>query len=528
MQAIKDGPGVRDLPFSLPLELTISDPEIIGELYTRQEGREREEYALSAIRLGILALRQARGQLDATVLKREADSLLSNVRGVLVEHKSVMDSNLTNTLKEYFDPEDGRFNERVNRLLKKDGELAVLLEQHITGENSNMCRRLEVHLGKDSPLFRLLSPDESSGLLKAIGETVSKELATQRDLVLAEFSLDNEESALSRLISRISDNNGNLRKDLGEQISLMIAEFSFDSEDSAISRMSKTVASTNDAISKHLTLDDENSALSRLKRELLSVIETQRTQSQEFQNEVRETLVKMQAKREESLRSTRHGTDFEDDVASLIQHEAQRAGDITEKTGNTTGLIKNNKKGDIVVELSQEAICPGARIVVEAKEDASYDLKRALGEIETARQNRGADSGLFVFSSKTAPQGIELIGRFGSDVVVVWNAEDTASDVYLRLGLSVAKALCTRQARERDSGAIDFESIDRSLLAINKQIEELDKIKTWTETIRENSDKIVDRLRKSREKLLADVSNLEDKLEDLKRLFNEAVGAKSL
>ena len=112
------------------------------------------------------------------------------------------------------------------------------------------------------------------------------------------------------------------------------------------------------------------------------------------------------------------------------------------------------------MELGPESAAPCAKIVVEAKEDASYDLKTALAEIETARQNREAESGLFVFSKKTAPAGLEPLARYGNDVVVVWDADDVATDTHLRLGLSVARALCTRKAMERSSLDVDFTAID--------------------------------------------------------------------
>ena len=48
MQTTQDAPAIRDLPYSLLLELSISDPEIVSELCTRQEGRERDEYAISS------------------------------------------------------------------------------------------------------------------------------------------------------------------------------------------------------------------------------------------------------------------------------------------------------------------------------------------------------------------------------------------------------------------------------------------------------------------------------------------------
>jgi hypothetical protein len=61
------------LLFSLPLELTVTDPKVLAELIAKQEGRERDDYALGALRLGVLALRQARGQVDVNALKHEGE-----------------------------------------------------------------------------------------------------------------------------------------------------------------------------------------------------------------------------------------------------------------------------------------------------------------------------------------------------------------------------------------------------------------------------------------------------------------------
>ncbi len=462
------------LPFSLPLELTVNDPEVISELWAKQEGRERDEYALGALRLGVLALRQARGQIDANTLKREGEHLLGSVQLALSEHRTNLDRTLVGTLAEYFHPESGRFTERVQRLLKKDGELETLLSRKVTAADSEMCRALSGLVGKDSPLVRLLSPDESNEFLKALHAAVSKELEGQRTQVLREFSLDNKEGALSRLVGELTDKNGQLRKDLQEKIDALVKQFSFDDEQSALSRMSKTVATTNEAISKHLTLDDKDSALSRLRRELMEVLGKHGEADRKFQEEVRLTLEKMQTRREEAAASTRHGGDFEAVVFEVVQSESQRLKDIATAVGNSTGLIKNCKKGDAVVELGPESAAPSAKIVVEAKEDASYDLKTALAEIETARQNREAESGLFVFSKKTAPAGLEPLARYGTDVVVVWDADDLATDTHLRLGLSVARALCTRKAMERTSLDVDFTAIDAALLEIAKQVKELD------------------------------------------------------
>ncbi len=409
----------------------------------------------------------------------------------------------------------------MQRLLRKDGELEILLSRKVTAADSEMCRTLGTLVGKDSPLVRLLSPGESNEFLRALHLAVSRELECQRTQVLREFSLDNKEGALSRLVGELTDRNGQLRKDLGERIDGLINQFSFDDEQSALSRMSRTVATTNEAISKHLTLDDKDSALSRLRRELMEVLGKHGEAYQKFQEEVRVTLERMQARREEAAASTRHGGDFEAAVFGVVQSEAQRLKDVATAVGSSTGLIKNCKKGDAVVEMGPESAAPGAKVVVEAKEDASYDLKAALAEMETARQNREAESGLFVFSGKTAPAGLEPLARYGNDVVVVWDADDLATDTHLRLGLSVARALCTRKMLERGSMEVDFTAIDGALLEIAKQVKELDEIRTWTETIRSNGEKILGRLRISREKMEKQGELLAERVADLKEAMKK-------
>src|SRR5262245_3237415 len=246
--------GNGSLPYSLLLELNVTDQELIRELCAQSEGRARDDYALSALRLGVLALKQARGQVDGQTLRREGELLLTNVAHALEAHQTKLDGTLTKTLREYFDPQGGRFNERVDRLLKKDGDLEAFLSRKITAADSEMSRSLMQHIGQGSPIFRLLSPNESEGLLASLRICIEGQLKQQRDSVLKEFSLDTKESALSRLVGQLKDSNGELQRDLKDRIGDLVKQFSFDDEQSALSRMAKTVG----AISNHLTLDDEN------------------------------------------------------------------------------------------------------------------------------------------------------------------------------------------------------------------------------------------------------------------------------
>ena len=511
LEAEQNGNG--NLPYSMLLELTVTDAEVIAELYQRPEGRDRDDYALSALRLGVLALKQARGQVDAQALKREGELLLKDVTRALTEHRTHLDGTLSSSLKEYFDPKSGRLNERIESLLKRDGELETLLARKITAADSEMCRALAMHIGEGSPIFRLLSPKESEGILAALRHCVDDQLRQQRDAVLKEFSLDNTESALSRLVGQLRTSNGELHDNLKLKIGELLKQFSFDDEQSALSRMAKTVG----AISTHLTLDDEKSALSRLKRELFAALEEQSNKAREFQNDVRATLERIEVRKKERAASTTHGKDFELELYDIVLAEAQRLGDIASFCGNTPGRISGCKTGDVLVELGPDSQAAGARVTVEAKEKKKYTLPEARLEIEKGRNNRDADAGLFVFSKKTSPDGIEPVTRYGQDVFVYWDNEDANTDIFLKLGLSVARALCIQKVVKREHQAADFEEMDKALLEINKQILELDKIRGWANTIKNNSEEILDRLRISSDKLKKQITTLTDRLADLKQ-----------
>ena len=529
---------------SVPLTLVVTDYESVVELLQKTEGRERDEYALASLRIGILALKHARGQIDADAVKREGERLLVDLKSALDQSRNDIHTNLTNALKEYFDPESGRFQERVERLIKQDGDLEQVLRRQVGNDGSELARTLAAHIGANSPLMKLLNPEESDGLVSSIRSTISTVVGEEQEHILSEFSLDNDQGALKRLVTELTQANGKLKTDLAAEIGNVVQEFSLDKEDSALSRLVKRVESAEETITKefsldeqgsalsrlslvineakgaidaNLTLDTDSSTLSRLKRELVAILSAHEQKVQEFQTNVQAALEAMKAQRKESARSTQHGNDFEAAASEFVEKEAQRSGDVASCTGATTGLIKNCKVGDVVVELGPDCAAAGEKFVIEAKEDAAYTLARARIEIETARKNRGARVGLFLFSAQTAPAGIDTLVRYGDDVFLVWDAEKIESDVILRAGLSLAKALCVRQQKNRDDVEGNWEGIDAAILAVEKEAGRLASMKTWTETIQSNSGKILDEVRKMADNLEKQVAVLRENVETLRQ-----------
>jgi hypothetical protein len=507
-----------DGEFPLPLELFIEDREVIRALLEFPEGEARNQFAVEALKIGILALRHVSGQLSADTFRREGDLFIGGLQKTLDQHKQTVYDQIENKLKEYFDPKDGRFTDRVQRLVAQDGELSQLIKSLIDGENSLFARTLVSHVGRESALMKLLDPQQSDGLLTSLRKTVDEQLASQRDHLLREFSLDNKDGALARLITQLTASHGDFSKDIQTKIDVIIKEFSLNEENSALSRLVQNVTQAQRTITNEFSLDSDTSCLSRLKRELVELLAISEKNNRLFQEEVKVSLAKIVTQREEADRSVRHGVEFEDAVCDFLIRQSQHAGDVATPTGRNTGLIKNCRVGDCMIELGPDSAAPGARIAVEAKEKEGYTLALAREEVETARKNRGAEWGLFVFSKKTAPAGLEPFARYGNDFIVVWDVEDPASDVFLKAGVIAARALCFRAERQSAAQHCDFEAIDKAILEIEKRAANLDDIRKSAETIQSSGSKILDRVRIDREALDKQVEILREKVQDLRQL----------
>jgi hypothetical protein len=451
---------------------------------------------------------------------------------------------LTGTLREYFDPQGGKFQERLERLIRRDGDLEQALQRQIGAEGSELAKTLAANVGKGSRLMTLLDAEEAGSLTSTIRSSIEEILRAERGHILSEFSLDNKEGALSRMVFEVSEESGRLKGDLAGKIEDVVAEFSLDRPDSALSRlvrkvedtqravaeqfsldvessalsrMSNLLSEATNAINNNLTLDNEDAALARLRRELLEILKRHEDRASAFQSEVTTALGAMKARREEAARSTTHGREFESIAVEFVGREAGRSGDLAIATGSTTGAIRYCKIGDAVVELGPDSAAPGQKFVVEAKEDKSFDVNKARAEIETARKNRDASVGVFIFSRKTVPAGQEVLFRLGSDVFVIWNADDPNDDVMLKAAISLAKALCIREAKQRKAEDADFKMVDSSILAIETAAARLGSMKTWTETIKSNSIKLLEDIRKLSDSLETQVQNLRNAIEGLRQ-----------
>lgn len=505
---------VSDIPDNVHLDLWLWDADLVQSLLEHPAGRERDEFIRRALRVGILALQQAQARIDADSVRREGEHFITQLDNRLSTFQNQIDNVLTTTLKDYLDPRDGRFVERVERLIRNGGDLENVMRSQTEAAKATLQNSLEAYLGADSPIARLLTPDESNALLAALQETVNNLVASHLSGVMREFSLDNRGGALVRLVDELSARNGQLAGDLRSTVQAVAQEFSLGKADSALNQLIQRVESAQQRITAEFTLDDKESALFRLRAELAEIVNAHKADSANFQQQVISTLATMQARKEERQAGVGHGKDFEQ--AAYARIETACAGDIAEYVASQTGRIRNSKVGDAVITLGSDAAAAGVRIVCEMKEDSSYCLAKAIEEIRQGRENRNAEVGLFIWSRRTAPVGQAPLARYGMDVVVLWDAEDETTDVYLQAGLMVAKAIAVNARSPKPEIEADFVALDKAVLEVQRQVGYLDEIATSSNTIRNGADKILDRVEKMRKALERQVRILDEQVEQLK------------
>jgi hypothetical protein len=243
-------------------------------------------------------------------------------------------------------------------------------------------------------------------------------------------------------------------------------------------------------------------SLTKLMREQASaqveLAKRQEDRQVQFEKEVRDALTRIETKRNQDLKTTRGGLDFEDAVLSMVHAATQSGPCVFEVTGASAG-VGRCKKGDAVVRFTPESAFAGAGVVFEAKRDSTYTVQRALDELDVARKNRAAASGVFVMARSHASDVFPRFARYGNNVLVTWDDTDPVTDPYLHAAILLGLGLVTRTRTAGDPGDIaalrDIES------RIEGELGRLDKMEKHSDGIQKHVQGIDDEIRKAKKAL---------------------------
>lgn len=532
------------------ISLATRDADIVaalGEVLADGDGSAAVDYVQSALRVGVIALRQARPTVDERSLRNAGEQLVADLKAAVEAQSATVrqlletqvEKGLRQSLAEYFDPKSGRFATRADALsglqekLQKElpasiaEQIRLASEQQFSGDSSKLAATIARQVGADSQFVRMFDPARKDGVIATIEASVKRLLDEQRDTVLDQFSLDKEGSAIKRLLTGVSEISKGLKE-----------EFSLNNDAGALKRLNDqltgALAQTREQINQHLDMNQDSSALRRIKKELdeqlAALAKSQREfaqreaeESRKFQAEVRQVLNEFTARREERSKSTGGGLDFEQALFARLQ-ELSGPGEIVEFVGNSAnGVIPNSKKGDIILIMDEDSTAEFdgtcGRIVFEAKQDASYTPVKSVNEIREAITNRKAHVGVFVMSRETAvaAQWHRRFERQGNDILVQWHPDAPETQPYLEAAVLLARSMVLHLAQpESDAPEADWDVVDKAMAELDKQLERFEGIRAKCDSIKSAAGFIDEEARKMADKIEKSLTRLSDQLDALR------------
>jgi hypothetical protein len=451
-------------PETISLLLEIIDPDIVAEL-SKHHGEERSQFAMLALKIGIQAVRIAAGDIDAVKVRAEGEKIITSLKAEMDKANDKMKTELKTELGRYLDNEGGVLPTHLTKLTDDGGPLQQLLLAHIgQAADSTLQKVLAVNFGPASPLMKALSPTDAAGLKLQLESMVRVELENQRQKITREFSMDHEDSALRKLLKQLENKQLSLGEGLNAQVNKVVEQ---------------------------LTLDNEGGALARMRKQLQEVLDKIQEENQGFQQEVREKLLVEAVTKQERAKGTLHGLDYEARVGERLKPLVEASHDTLEFTGSTTGTQKSCKVGDYVITLVSDDKAGARRVVVEAKDDKSYSIEEALRECATARDNRSAQSAVFLFGKGKAPLGMPAIHRAGPDILLMWDEDDPATDINFQVALAVAKVIALGSNAATGKAAEKYDALVRAADSLMKQADKMKELSDMGVEIQRNGGALI-------------------------------------
>lgn len=235
---------------------------------------------------------------------------------------------------------------------------------------------------------------------------------------------------------------------------------------------------------KTLLTPDDNPAnpspINRFKNQLVAEIAN-------FSNTISKSLTSIQVELgigAEDVKVASDGTDFENEVAVVIQKFGRIYGDIAEPTG-AKSEVGTAKKGDVLVTLNTEdTFGQKCAIVWEAKTDKDFKLEsktkarrvsldKVRKEMDKALENRNAQVGVFVIDSDNLDMDVQVAWQEldGNKLILVLDRQDISEEM-IQLAY-----LWARWKAKASIGSVevkvDTEGIKRTIETLRVQIKDL-------------------------------------------------------
>lgn len=297
-----------------------------------------------------------------------------------------------------------------------------------------------------------------------VGVQALRTAETTRDVEFVERRFEGFEQEVEKELDAVREEIDKTFKNDGATVQNLLDQH----VDRVEEKLLNTLGDDGEFLREALNENNEDSPLYTIKQEL-----------SELQKEIRE----VEARKEERLKSTQKGDDFEDEVEERLQQTLTGPVEDVEATGTKTGKKGEAKKGDFLIETGA-----GHTIALEVKQRGSSMSKDDIGEyLLDTLENREADHAIMLMRSAEAVPTTKMgwFHEFDRERLCIVLAEDEETEPdwrFLRFAYNWARA---RAAQQRASGAdVDATIIDEELNAVEERIEDFESIRNDAETIR--------------------------------------------
>lgn len=496
--------------------------------------RQREELALDAWSIGLRALSNAYAQAQEARLQDVGAALIADVDRQLQVHITQQQETIAAVLGRFFDPKDGQVMQRLAAFVDDQGVLARLLEKYLSPNNSVLAQTLARQVGESSPLFKKLSPTDSTGLVQVLEAQLRQVMTDEHDEMVRALDPLAEDGAVARFLKSLRDELKTADEDRAKQLESALAALNANDESSLLSRLVRESHHARHALMNAVNPDSPDSPMAIMKTSLTTllkehashqaaVFEQQEDRQKKFEAEVRAALTRLETKRTIDQKTPRGGLDFEEAVVAFIAAAVSGGPCVFEASGHSKGVLAR-KTGDAVVRFTSESAFAGSAVVFEAKRDASYTTQKALDELDAARKNRDASAGVFVMAKSHAPDTFPRFARYGNNVLAVWDDQDPASDAFLHAAILLGVGLVTRAKTVGDTG--DITAIHDLETRIENELNRLAKMEKHNESIKKSADNISEEIRKAQKALDLMLRNAKTTLKALKVEVSEEASEK--
>ncbi len=118
-------------------------------------------------------------------------------------------------MEQYFKEKDGVVPKSLNDLFGDQGALTQVFDDYFDPKKGEFVRLMDGQIGPSSKFGRLFDPQNKDGVISLIEEKVKHQVEQKLNRVLQEFSLDQDDSAMSRLHKMFQDAVAGLSRAVG-------------------------------------------------------------------------------------------------------------------------------------------------------------------------------------------------------------------------------------------------------------------------------------------------------------------------